>query len=86
MENWLGYWLCRLFMRPAIGRRIVSHWPREDVYVAVEVSSVKFMTFTARFVGGEPDSVDPSAYGQCDNDIEYEMRTRSPVVMDRFSF
>ena len=83
--NLFGRWLCRMFRRPSIGRRLVAHWPKENVYVIVEVSSVKFNTFTARFVGGEPDAVNPGAYGQCDNDVEYDMRTRRPVGRpDRF--
>ena len=77
--NWIGYWISRLFLGISIGRPVVVRWPDEGVYALVEVSSVKFMTFTARFVGGEPDSVDPWAYGQMDNDIEYDRRTLMPV-------
>ena len=77
--NWIGYWFCRLFRGIRIGKTVVVHWPDEDVYAAVEVSSVKFRTFTARFVGGEPDSLDPWTYGQLDNDIEYDIRTLRPV-------
>lgn len=84
MCNWMGYWLCRLFAGIGVGRRIVSYWPKEGRYVVVEVSSVKFMTFTAKFPDGEPDFVDPWSYGQLDNDVEYDRRTRTPVYKPNF--
>ena len=78
--SWIGYWL---FRGIGIGRRIVSYWPKENKYIAVEVSSIKFRTFTARFEGKEPDCVDPWLYGQLDNDVEYDRRTRTPVDRPR---
>ncbi len=46
----------------------------------LNVSGIKYRTFTARWDDDEPDEVDMRAdYGQLDNDVEFYTKSRTPV-------
>ena len=63
-----------------IGEKVMVHYPKEDEYVVVEISSVMHRTFSAKFPHGEPSCIDTDSYGQSnDNDIYYDIKTRTPI-------
>jgi hypothetical protein len=75
--------LKKAFGTISVGKRVLVHYPIEDEYVEVEVSSIMFNSFYAKFIDDkEPSSIDTWKYGQCfDNDILYDMKTYQPIDM-----
>ena len=67
---------------PKLNKKVTVRFPGVWRCYRLRVSSVKFMTFTARFEGDEPAGLDVyDRWGQKDNDIVFHKTTREPIDM-----